>query len=188
VTPEHAALAGDSRTEVAVVGAGIAGLATALLLAEAGRQVTVVEMDRVGAGETGYPPAKVSSQHGMIYDGLISKHGERKARAYAEADLTPSPALPIETTDRTTFRLCIAAAGLGLVDAADAPRALLAGELPQLNASGGLWAANPIFASGLERVARAVEHVRAGAPAAVAHSSFGAAGQGQLVAVLRGAA
>jgi len=110
------------------------------------------------------------------------------ARAYAEADLTPSPALPIETTDRTTFRLCIAAAGLGLVDAADAPRALLAGELPQLNASGGLWAANPIFASGLERVARAVEHVRAGAPAAVAHSSFGAAGQGQLVAVLRGAA
>jgi glycine/D-amino acid oxidase-like deaminating enzyme/nitrite reductase/ring-hydroxylating ferredoxin subunit len=83
---EHAPLAGDSRTEVAVVGAGIAGLATALLLAEEGRQVTVVEMDRVGAGATGYTTAKVSSQHGMIYDGLISKHGESKARAYAEAN------------------------------------------------------------------------------------------------------
>jgi acetyl-CoA acetyltransferase len=109
------------------------------------------------------------------------------ARAYAEAGLTPSAGVPVETTDRTTFRLCMAAAGLGLVAPADAPRALLAGELPHLNASGGLWAANPIFAAGLERVVRAVEHVRAGAPAAVAHSSYGAAGQGHLVAVLRAA-
>lgn len=108
------------------------------------------------------------------------------AHAYAEAGIELSPEVPVETTDRTTFRLCIAAAGLGLAAPGDAARALLAGELPQVNPSGGLWVSNPIFAAGLECVARAAAHVRAGASTAVAHSSYGAAGQGQLVAVLRG--
>jgi glycine/D-amino acid oxidase-like deaminating enzyme/nitrite reductase/ring-hydroxylating ferredoxin subunit len=79
-------LAGDARTDVAVVGAGIAGLTTALLLADAGREVTVVEMDRVGAGATGHTTAKVSSQHGLVYADLVSKHGEEKARVYGEAN------------------------------------------------------------------------------------------------------
>jgi hypothetical protein len=57
-----------------------------------------------------------------------------------------------------------------------------------VNPSGGLWASNPLFAAGLERVLHAGRHVREGADAAVAHSSFGYAGQGQLVAILRRAA
>ena len=83
---EYAPLAGDARTEVAVVGAGITGLTTALLLAEAGREVTLIDMDRVGGGATGYTTAKVSSQHGSVYESLVSKHGEQKARAYGEAN------------------------------------------------------------------------------------------------------
>jgi glycine/D-amino acid oxidase-like deaminating enzyme/nitrite reductase/ring-hydroxylating ferredoxin subunit len=79
-------LSGDARTEVAVVGAGIAGLTAGLLLAEAGHDVTVVEMDRLGAGATGYTTAKVSSQHGLIYDTLVSRHGEGRARDYAQAN------------------------------------------------------------------------------------------------------
>jgi glycine/D-amino acid oxidase-like deaminating enzyme len=83
---EHPPLAGDTRTEVAVVGGGIAGLTAALLLAEAGREVTLIEMDRVGRGATGYTTAKVTSQHGMVYDSLASRLGEDKARAYGEAN------------------------------------------------------------------------------------------------------
>jgi glycine/D-amino acid oxidase-like deaminating enzyme/nitrite reductase/ring-hydroxylating ferredoxin subunit len=87
VTPvDHPPLAGDTRTEVLVAGGGIAGLTAALLLAESGYEVTLVEMDRVGRGATGYTTAKVTSQHGMVYDSLVSKHGEDKARAYAEAN------------------------------------------------------------------------------------------------------
>jgi hypothetical protein len=76
-------------------------------------------------------------------------------------------------------------AGLGLAGAADSARALTGSELPYVNAAGGLWASNPMFAAGLECVARAVAHIRGGAPAAVAHSSYGFGGQGQMVAVLR---
>jgi len=83
---EYPALAGDARTEVAVVGGGIAGVTAALLLAEEGCEVTLIEMDRIGRGATGHTTAKVTSQHGMVYDSLVSKMGERKARAYGEAN------------------------------------------------------------------------------------------------------
>lgn len=106
-------------------------------------------------------------------------------RALGEAELTLSDEVPLETTDRTTFRLCMSVAGLGLADARASARRLAAGELPRVNPGGGLWERNPIFAAGLDCVARAVEHVRGGVPAAVAHSSYGFAGQGQMVAVLR---
>jgi glycine/D-amino acid oxidase-like deaminating enzyme/nitrite reductase/ring-hydroxylating ferredoxin subunit len=84
--PSHPPLAGDTRTDVAVIGGGIAGITVALLLAESDREVTLVEMDRVGGGATGYTTAKVSSQHGFIYDSLCSSIGESKARAYGQAN------------------------------------------------------------------------------------------------------
>jgi acetyl-CoA acetyltransferase len=78
--------------------------------------------------------------------------------------------------------------GLGLTAPEEVAAALSTGRLPEVNPSGGLWATNPIFAAGLERVAEAVRRIRDGAPEALAHSSYGYAGQGQFVAVLRQAA
>ena len=69
-----------------VVGAGITGLTTALLLQREGRDVVVLEADRVGAGTTGGTTGKVTSQHGLIYGRLIETHGEAVARSYAEAN------------------------------------------------------------------------------------------------------
>lgn len=73
-------------TEVVVIGAGIVGITTALLLKEAGRKVVVIEMNNVGGSVTGHTTAKVTSQHGLIYDYLISSFGEEKARLYAESN------------------------------------------------------------------------------------------------------
>jgi glycine/D-amino acid oxidase-like deaminating enzyme/nitrite reductase/ring-hydroxylating ferredoxin subunit len=72
--------------DVAVIGAGITGLTTALLLAETGATVTVLEADRVAAGVTGYTTAKVTSLHGLIYATLESRFGEAAARTYGEAN------------------------------------------------------------------------------------------------------
>src|SRR3954465_2970986 len=72
--------------DVAVLGGGIAGLTTALLLKRDGAKVAVVEAGRVGAGVTAYTTAKVTSLHGIQYQSVRSSFGEDGARAYAEAN------------------------------------------------------------------------------------------------------
>jgi acetyl-CoA acetyltransferase len=106
-------------------------------------------------------------------------------RAYQQADLDAGAASVVETTERNVFRLCISASGLGLVDPAGAPDSLLGDGLPTLNAAGGRFNGEAMFAAGLERIAHAARAVAGGMDSAVAHSSYGRAGQGQLVTVLR---
>ena len=66
--------------DVAVLGGGIVGITTALLLQEAGARVVLLEANRLAHGVSGYTTAKVSSQHGMIYDQLRSSFGTGGAR------------------------------------------------------------------------------------------------------------
>lgn len=72
--------------DVAVVGGGIAGLTTALLLAETGATVAVLEAGRIAAGVTGYTTAKVSSLHGLTYASLEKSLGSDAARTYGQAN------------------------------------------------------------------------------------------------------
>jgi glycine/D-amino acid oxidase-like deaminating enzyme/nitrite reductase/ring-hydroxylating ferredoxin subunit len=72
----------DLTADVCVVGAGIVGITTALLLHEAGLRVVVLEAGQVGHGVTGHTTAKVSSQHGLVYGDLRARHGLEAARAY----------------------------------------------------------------------------------------------------------
>jgi glycine/D-amino acid oxidase-like deaminating enzyme/nitrite reductase/ring-hydroxylating ferredoxin subunit len=82
----YPALAPGTHVDVAVLGGGIAGLTTALLLKREGAKVAVVEAGRVGAGVTAYTTAKVSSLHGTRYQSVESSFGEDGARVYAEAN------------------------------------------------------------------------------------------------------
>jgi glycine/D-amino acid oxidase-like deaminating enzyme/nitrite reductase/ring-hydroxylating ferredoxin subunit len=72
--------------DVAIVGAGIAGLSVATLLKQQGKTVAVVDSNRVAAGVSGYTTAKLTSQHSLIYDKLIQNFGEDRAKAYAQAN------------------------------------------------------------------------------------------------------
>ena len=77
---------GALKVEVAVLGGGITGLTTALLLQQAGASVAVVEAGRVACGVTGYTTAKVTSLHGLTYAKLTSTLGAEGARVYGEAN------------------------------------------------------------------------------------------------------
>ncbi|MFF5448791.1 FAD-dependent oxidoreductase [Streptomyces sp. NPDC012888] len=82
-TGVHPTLAGDLDVDVAVVGAGIAGICTAWELARAGHGVALVEADRVAAGVTGYTTAKLSAQHGLRYARIERTFGAEGAKLYA---------------------------------------------------------------------------------------------------------
>ena len=83
---EREQLCGDIQAEIAVIGAGIAGLLTASALQKAGRQVVVLEANRIASGQTRNTTAKITSQHGLIYRRLIDTLGRDKAKQYAMAN------------------------------------------------------------------------------------------------------
>jgi glycine/D-amino acid oxidase-like deaminating enzyme/nitrite reductase/ring-hydroxylating ferredoxin subunit len=85
-TTRFPSLSGDLEVDVAVVGAGITGTLTAMLLADAGLRVAVLEAGRLVSGVTAYTTAKVTSQHGLVYADLASSRGDDTARAYGEAN------------------------------------------------------------------------------------------------------
>jgi glycine/D-amino acid oxidase-like deaminating enzyme/nitrite reductase/ring-hydroxylating ferredoxin subunit len=84
---DYPAYTPDGRAvDVAVVGGGITGLMTALLVAETGASVALVEAGRVASGVTGYTTAKVTSLHGLTYDSLERTFGQSGVRTYAQAN------------------------------------------------------------------------------------------------------
>ena len=81
----YGGLEGDLEVDVAVLGGGITGLTTALLLKRDGARVAVVEAGRVGGGVTGCTTAKVSALQGTVYSTIAGRHGAEAAAVYAEA-------------------------------------------------------------------------------------------------------
>jgi glycine/D-amino acid oxidase-like deaminating enzyme/nitrite reductase/ring-hydroxylating ferredoxin subunit len=84
--PRREALTNEVSVDVAVLGAGIVGLTTALLLTRNGARVAVLEGRRVAAGASGYNTAKLSSLHGLSYHKLVRSLGSELARTYGEAN------------------------------------------------------------------------------------------------------
>ncbi|MDR4935089.1 FAD-dependent oxidoreductase [Rossellomorea marisflavi] len=75
------------RVDAVVVGSGIAGITTAYFLAKGGKKVALIEADRVLNGTTGHTTAKITAQHGLIYDELMQHFGTEYARHYYESNM-----------------------------------------------------------------------------------------------------
>jgi glycine/D-amino acid oxidase-like deaminating enzyme len=86
--------------DVAVIGGGIAGIATAAKLKEAGQSVAVIERDLMLAGVTGHTTAKLISLHGLIYGHLIEHFGEEHAQQYTEANEAAIDDIEVTIEDR----------------------------------------------------------------------------------------
>ncbi|OBI17747.1 FAD-dependent oxidoreductase [Mycobacterium sp. E2327] len=77
---------GPRSADVIVVGAGITGLMTAVLLARAGKDVLVVEARTVGSCATGNTTAKISLLQGSPLSKILPRHGLDVARAYVDGN------------------------------------------------------------------------------------------------------
>ena len=83
--PEYPPLNQDATVEVCVVGAGIAGMTTAYLLAKAGKTVLVLDDNGVGGGETGQSTAHLASEMDDRFYEIERVHGARGARLAYES-------------------------------------------------------------------------------------------------------
>lgn len=79
-------LKGNIKTDVLVIGGGMAGILTAYRLGQAGVNCVVVEGRTVGDGITKNTTAKVTAQHGLIYGDIIRRRGLEMAKAYLKAN------------------------------------------------------------------------------------------------------
>lgn len=81
-----APLARDIQTDVLIIGGGIAGILCAAQLQNAGVEYALVEAETIGSGITKNTTAKITSQHGLLYDVLIRRFGVEKAKQYLMAN------------------------------------------------------------------------------------------------------
>lgn len=83
--PRFEALSGDIRTDVLVIGGGIAGVLCASQLKNAGIDCVVAEAGSLCGGVTRYTTAKITCQHGLIYHKIARRYGTETARLYYRA-------------------------------------------------------------------------------------------------------
>lgn len=112
------------RFDIVVIGAGITGLTTALMLSRAGRQVAVVEARFPGAVTTGASTGKVSLLQGGRLGQIARHHPTSLVRAYVDAnrdgqawllDFCRANRVPVE--HRTDYSYATTAKGARLVEA-----------------------------------------------------------------------
>ena len=84
--PKFEGLFGDKSTDVLIIGGGICGLLCAYFLQQAGIDYILLEGKRICSGITKNTTAKITSQHGLIYDHLIRSVGAEKAKMYLMAN------------------------------------------------------------------------------------------------------
>lgn len=84
--PSFPQLDGSLHTDVLIIGGGMAGLLCAWKLTQAGVNCVLIEQNRIMSGVSGRTTAKLTAQHGLIFEKLLKKYGPEKARLYWQAN------------------------------------------------------------------------------------------------------
>ena len=79
-------LSKDIDTDVLIVGGGITGILTAYMLSKSSLNISIVEADKMAMGVTANTTAKITSQHGLLYDYLLNSFGFDIAKGYLDSN------------------------------------------------------------------------------------------------------
>lgn len=85
--PSFPALPGSLKTDVLIIGGGIAGVLCAHELQKRGVDYALIEASKICSGTTKCTTAKITAQHGLIYASLFKRLGREKAALYLRANL-----------------------------------------------------------------------------------------------------
>ena len=81
-----ALLKGDAKTNVLIIGGGMAGILCAYFLQNAGVDYILAEANKIGGGITKNTTAKITAQHGLLYHKLLKNAGTEKTQMYLNAN------------------------------------------------------------------------------------------------------
>ncbi len=81
----YSALNENKKTDVLIIGGGIAGILCAYQLQNAGIDYMLVEASEICNGITQNTTAKITLGHGLIYNKMIHRFGEHQAQLFVEA-------------------------------------------------------------------------------------------------------
>ncbi len=84
--PHFESLQGNKKTDVLIIGGGLAGILCAYQLQKAGVNTLLIEADEIGRGVTANTTAKVTVQHGLIYRKIAETYGIQGAKQYYRAN------------------------------------------------------------------------------------------------------
>lgn len=128
--------------DVAVIGGGIAGVTTALLLKRTGATVAVLEADHVASGATGHNTGKATALQSTIYSTIRRNRGTEAAQVYAAASAAGVEEIarlgvPSEIKRRPAYTFAVDESGAQAVGeeweaAREAGLPVVADELPEL--------------------------------------------------------
>lgn len=83
---EFPTLEGDLKTDVLIIGGGLAGILCVYELQQRGIDCVLIEADRIFRHTSGNTTAKLTSQHGLIYGKLLKEQGREGAIRYWQAN------------------------------------------------------------------------------------------------------
>ncbi len=77
----------DLTCDVLIIGGGMSGILTAYYLNNSNLKVTLVEMNKIGQGTSGFTTGKINIIQGNTYNDLINNFGFNKAKKYLDSQL-----------------------------------------------------------------------------------------------------
>lgn len=84
--PAYEKLTHNIQVDIGIVGGGITGITAAYLLSRQGFTVCLVDSGTFFSGTTGNTTAKITVQHGLIYDELVKHFGLENAQKYYQSN------------------------------------------------------------------------------------------------------